>query len=90
MDEKDILCEKEKNELKVAMKEMGQDKIHNEKWQGKLLTAREEDQGLDRKACFASLWEWSVCPSYTVARMYKLYEQLLLAKLYTSKKIKIC
>ena len=42
-DKRDILCEKEKNELKVAAKEMGQDKIQNEKWQGKLLTAREED-----------------------------------------------
>ena len=40
---------KEENELKVAVKEMGQDKIQNEKWQGKLLTAREEDQGLDRR-----------------------------------------
>ena len=41
---------------------MGQDKIWNEKLQGKLLTAREEDQGLDRKARFAWLWEWSECP----------------------------
>ena len=43
------MCETEENELKVAAKEMGQDKIQNEKWQGKLLTAREEDQGLDRR-----------------------------------------
>ena len=43
------MCEKEENELKVAVKEMGQDKIQNEKWQGKLLRAREEDQGLDRR-----------------------------------------
>ena len=43
------MCEKEENELKEAAKEMGQDKIQNEKWQGKLLTAREEDQGLDRR-----------------------------------------
>ena len=43
------MCEKKENELKVASKEMGQDKIQNEKWQGKLLTGREEDQGLDRR-----------------------------------------
>lgn len=42
-DGKDISCEKVKNELKVAAKEIGQDKMRNEKWQGKLLTAREED-----------------------------------------------
>ena len=68
---------------------MGQDKIRNENLQGKLLTAREEDQGLDRKACFAWLWEWSECPSYTVAGVHELYEQLLLTTLYTSKKTEI-
>ena len=65
---------------------MGQDNIRNEKWQEKLLTAREGDQDLDRNTCFAWLWEWSECPSYTVAGMYELYEQLLTTKLYTSKK----
>ena len=51
----------------------------------RLLTAREEDQSLDRKACFAWLWEWSECPSYIVIGMYELYEQLLPTKLYASK-----
>ena len=85
---KDISCEKVKNELKVAAKEMGQDKIRNERWQGKLFKAREEDQGLDRTACFIWLWERSECPFYKVARMYELYEQLLPTKPYTSKKTK--
>ena len=31
-----------------------------------------------------------MCPFYTVAGMYELYEQLLPTKLYTSKKIKTC
>ena len=31
-----------------------------------------------------------MCPFYTVAGMYELYEQLLLTKLYTNKKIKTC
>ena len=31
-----------------------------------------------------------MCPFYTVAGMYELYEQLLPTKLYTSKNIKIC
>lgn len=44
MNGKDISCEKIKNELKVARKVMGQEK---------LLTAIEEDEGLDSKACFA-------------------------------------
>ena len=52
MNGKDISCEKIKNELKVARKVMGQGKIRSEKWQEKLLTAIEEDEGLDSKACF--------------------------------------
>ena len=52
----------------------------------RLLTAREEDQSLDRKACFAWLWELSECLSYMVAGVYELYEQFLPTKLYTSKK----
>ena len=87
-DGKDISCEKVKNELKVAAKEIGEDKMRNEKWQGKLLTAKEEDQGVDRKVCFAWLWEWSECPFYTVAGMYEFYEQLLPTKLYTTSKTK--
>ena len=31
-----------------------------------------------------------MCPFYTVAGMYELYEQLLPTKLYTSKRIKTC
>ena len=60
--------------------------MRNEKCQGKLLTAREEDQGLVRKACFAYLCEWSEFPFYTVARMYEFYDQLLPTKLYTTGK----
>ena len=52
----------------------------------RLLTAREEDQRLDRKACFAWLWEWSECPSYRVAGVYELYEQFLPTKFYNCKK----
>lgn len=85
-DGKDISCEKVKNELKVAAKEIGQDKIRNEKWQGKLPTDREEDQDLVRKACSAWLWEWSECPFHKVAGMYDLYEHLLPTKLFTTSK----
>ena len=78
-DEKDILCEKEENELKEAAKEMSQDKIQNEKWQGKLLTAREEDQGLDRRHVLlgygsglcALFTQWQECMSST-SSFYRL------------------
>ena len=78
-DKRDILCEKEKNELKAAAKEMGQDKIQNKKWQGKLLTAREEDQGLDRRHVLlgygsglcALFTQWQECMSST-SSFYRL------------------
>ena len=78
-DKRDILSEKEKNELKAAAKEMGQDKIQNKKWQGKLLTAREEDQGLDRRhvllgygsSLCALFTKWQECMSST-SSFYRL------------------
>ena len=78
-DGKDISCEKEKNELNVATKEMGQDKIQNEKWQGKLLMAREEDQGLDRRHVLlgygsglcALFTQWQECMS-SMSSFYRL------------------
>ena len=47
-----------------------------------------EDESLNRKGCFAWLKEWTACPTYTVASMLELYEQLLPTKVYASKKAK--
>ena len=59
-DGKDIPCEKSKNVLKIAVTEIYQDKICNEKLQGKVLTAR-EDKYPNRKVCFAWLSMWAEC-----------------------------
>ena len=58
-----------------------------EKWQGiKATHGQRRRPKFKWKCVFSWLWEWSECPSYIVTGMYELYEQLLLTKLYTSKK----
>ena len=52
------------------------------KWQGKLLTGRKSDLQLCKNECFSWLNKWRSCP----AGVFELYEQLLLTKLYSSKK----
>ena len=62
----------------------------DKKWQGKLFSwlfrIRWEDESLSITSCFAWLKGWATCPTYTVADMYELYEQLLPTKLYTKEK----
>ena len=76
-----------KVQIKEALEVQHWGVVKNEKWQGKLLKTRDDNEELTRKGCFAWLKEWTTCPySHTVAGMYELYEQLLSTKLYTSKK----
>ena len=54
--------------------------------QGKLVRIRWEDESLGITNWFAWLKGWATCPTYTIAGMYELYEQLLPMKLYTKEK----
>ena len=56
--------------------------VRDEAWQGKLHTARWNDDSMSTKNCFSWLSEWTSCPTYVVAGMYELYEQLLQTKIY--------
>ena len=58
----------------------------DEKWQGKLFRIIWEDESLNITSCFAWLKGWATRPTYTIAGMYELYEQLLPTKLYTKEK----
>ena len=58
----------------------------DKKWQGKLFRIRWEDESLSINNCFARLKGWATCPTYTIAVLYELYEQLLPTKLYTEEK----
>ena len=66
------------------------DTMRDEKWQGKLLSARYEDQELKVKSCFAWLNnEWPDFPMLTVAGMFELYEQLFPTKIYSKHKTRV-
>ena len=56
--------------------------LEEQKWQGKLITARKEDGDLNTEQC--SFWwlnDWRICPAHTIAGMFEIYEQLLPARL---------
>ena len=54
--------------------------------QGKLLIERKSDLQLCKNGCFSWLSKWRSCPSYTIAGVFEMYEQLLPTKLYFRKK----
>ena len=63
-----------------------EDKIHGEKWQGKYLTNRWNDDNLNVQGCFGWLKEWPSVPTHTIPGMMELYEQMLPTRVYTTYK----
>ena len=70
---------------KRAQQQQLRQEITKEKWQGKLLKIRWEDDQLSR-SCFDWLKEWKTGPSNAIAAVQELYQQLLPTKLYHHKK----
>ena len=70
---------------KRAQQQQLRQEITKEKWQGKLLKIRWEDDQLSR-SCFDWLKEWKTGPSNTIAAVQELYQQLLPTKFYHRKK----
>ena len=60
--------------------------VEEQKWQGKLITARKEDGDLNTEQCLWWLSEWRTCPTHTIAGMFEIYEQLLPTRLYAIHK----
>ena len=74
------------NLLKQSQEKQYLEIAKDKKWQGKLFRIRWEDENLSIISCFAWLKGWATCPTYTIAGMYELFEQLLPTKLYTKGK----
>ena len=49
--------------LKRSQEEQFEEMVRDQKWQGKLLRARWEDESLNKSGCFAWLKEWRTCLS---------------------------
>ena len=70
---------------KGAQQQQLRQEITKEKWQGKLLKIRWEDDQLSR-SCFDWLKEWKTGPSNTITAVQELYQQLPPTKLDQHKK----
>ena len=60
--------------------------VHEQNWQGKLISATSEDESLNFDGCFWWLSGWKQCPTHAVAGNCEFYEQFLPTRLYTCQK----
>ena len=61
--------------------------VREQRWQGKLHTARWEDKDFDGES-FGWMSDWKTAPTHTIAGISELHEQLLPTKLYNARKTK--
>ena len=76
-----------KVELRAGLVSKLQKEGHSPKWQGKFLTAREEDEDLNFEGYFWWLSGWQNCPAHTGTALFEFYEPLLPIRLYASQKM---
>lgn len=73
--------EKLKAELRRCVEPKTWEAVRGQNWQGKLISARSEDESLNFDGCFWWPSGWKQCPTQTVTGMFELYEQLLPTRL---------
>ena len=83
-----VPLDKVKGPWKGAVTAKCQEKIQEERWQGKFLSAKWEDDELNQSGYWDWLRSWSEAPSHTIAGIVEMYEQLTPTKLYTARKAK--
>ena len=81
-----ITGSKVKAYLETVRQRQYQENVEQEKWQGKLMKNRLDDNNLDRGGCFAWLHHWKTAPTHTVAGLQELYQQLLPTRVYHCRK----
>ena len=71
--------------LRGAQQEKIKEQVAGQNWQGKLIASRWHDaeQG---NGCFGWISRWRTCPTNVIAGVYEIYEQLVLTRVYYSKK----
>ena len=75
-----------KTEVRKCQDEKVEEEVRNQRWQGSLVTSRLQDEKLSAEGCFWWLTEWKTCPTYTIAGIFELYEELLPTRVYASQK----
>ena len=79
-----ITAEELKAELRRCLEQKTWEAVHEQNWQGKLISARSEDDSLNFEGCF--WWLRKQCPTHTLAGVFELYEPLLPTRLYACQK----
>ncbi|XP_068739001.1 uncharacterized protein [Montipora capricornis] len=78
-----------KQKLRSAQQKKLKDQVSGQPWQGKLIAFgwEEEQEGsgtgdVRQSQSFSWLWQWRTCPTYVIAGVFELYEQLLPTRVY--------
>ena len=80
--------------VRSAQQKKLKDQVSGQAWQGKFISSsrwEEEQEGsgtgdVRQSHNFSWLWQWRTCPTYVIAGVFELYEQLLRTRVYQSKK----
>ena len=88
VDGKDVEAKRVKQAIYKARQQETQSTVSEERWQGKLINNRWDDEKVDLKECFAWLSPWKNAPKHTIAGVQELYQQMLPTKVYYNRKTK--
>ena len=88
VDDKEVEAKKVKQAIYKARQQEIQLTVSEERWQGKLIKNRWDDEKVKLEKCFARLSSWKNVPTHTIAGVQELYQQLLPTKVYYNRKTK--
>ena len=81
-DGKEVEAKKVKQAIYKARQQEIQSTVSEERWQGKLIKNRWDDEKVKLKECFVWLSSWKNAPTHTIAGVQELYQWLLPTKVY--------
>jgi len=87
-DGEELETKKTKEVINKARKLETKATVAEERWQGKLIKNRWDDEKICMENCFAWLSSWKNAPTHTIAGIQELYQQLLPTRIYYHRKTK--
>ena len=87
-DGKEVEAKKVKQAIYKARQQEIQSTVSEERWQGKLIKNRWDDEKVKLEECFAWLSSWKNAAKHTIVGVQELYQQLLPALVYDNTKTK--
>ena len=87
-DGKEVEAKKVKQAIYKARQQKIQSTVSEERWQGKLIKNRWDDEKVKPEECFEWLSSRKNAPTHTIVGVQELYQQLLPTKVYYNRKTK--